>query len=145
MAAKDNVAVAQAAAEKANAAAMEATRNLMAAQKERAKEVFTDLFATFKDNVEHFGKAGRRQIRQLLDKWDTPAEEPAKKTRKNAAKKADGKKAPPKFKLPDGDKWQGKTWTGRGKRPILFNKWSKSAEGKAYLNETGQEFPPFKK
>lgn len=83
--------------------------------------------------------AQRRQVARIMgDTVDLPAAAPrkaAKATKK--AKRSTGKVAP-KYQLATGE-----LWTGRGRTPLAYGAWSKSAEGKAWQKANpDQLYPP---
>lgn len=83
----------------------------------------------------------QRQVSKIIGEAvaDAPVVKRGRPAGKKAAKKArTGSKIPPKYQL-----FTGETWTGRGITPKVFDKWARSAEGKAWKKANpDQKFPP---
>lgn len=61
------------------------------------------------------------------------------KRAKGASTKGSGVKLPPKFQIPNGDKW-----VGRGALSKSFKEWAESAEGKKWRKDNpGQDWPAY--
>ncbi|TBV69782.1 H-NS family nucleoid-associated regulatory protein [Pseudoxanthomonas winnipegensis] len=101
---------------------------------QRDKDVPAAL-ATLKAYAEVLTAAQRKQVAQLIGEAvdsSTP-----KAPGKTANKRSTGKVAA-KYQLTTGE-----TWTGRGRTPLAFVAWAKSAEGKAWRKANpDQQWPP---
>jgi len=82
--------------------------------------------------------AQRRQVARIMGDTVEQGAAPRKATKATRKSKKSTGKVAPKYQLPTGE-----LWTGRGRTPLAYGAWSKSAEGKAWQKANpDQLYPP---
>lgn len=115
-------------------------RESQARDARNALEKLPSVIAWLQTNAAHFGDDHRRQVRLALGEPERSAPSQARTAAAKKANKSTGGRGTskhPKYRLPDGTKWNGK---GRGGAPKAFKDWALTPEGKKWKRENVSGF-----